>query len=94
MLPAIAGIAARAGLSTLGRGAATNSARTSVQAAASSGTISAGTATGTTGSRMLSAAQFGASAYNTARGDRTVTQTAPPAGTAPAAGDGLGWARS
>lgn len=90
MLPAIAGIAARAGLSTLGRGAATTTTRASVRAAASSGAVSAGTAPAANGSRaLLSAAQFGASASRPAHDSGSVSQTAPPA-----AGDGLGWARS
>lgn len=93
MLPLIAGAAARVGLSSLARGTATSTAPSAVTSAASSGTISAGTTTAATGSRMLSAAQFGASTYNAARGGG-VNQTAAPTGTAPAAGDGLGWARS
>lgn len=82
MWPLLAGLAERLVIGT--------AARTAVTSAAESGAISAGT---TGGSRMLSAAQF------TNAGTRLATaggthQTAAPAQSAPAAGDGLGWMRS
>lgn len=90
MLPLIAGIAARAGLSTAARGAAGSAGRQAVTSAARSGTISAGTAPSAgAGTRMLSAAQFGAALGRS--GDNGTAATAPlPQPT----GDSLGWARS
>ncbi|MFE2539093.1 hypothetical protein [Actinacidiphila glaucinigra] len=91
MLPLLAGIAARVGLSAIARGAATTAARSAVTSAAESGAIRAGTATAAGGgSRMLSAAQFGG---NVARAAGVHT-TAAPQPTAPEVGDGMGWLRS
>ncbi|MGW3860260.1 hypothetical protein ACWEDZ_02080 [Streptomyces sp. NPDC005047] len=93
MLPLLAGIAARVGLSTVARGAATTASRSAVTSAASSGAITRGVpAAGTTGSRMLSAAQFGSAAARTAPSNSQ--QTAAPAAPSAPVGDGLGWARS
>ena len=80
MWPLLAGLAARIGAGTV--------ARTAVTSAAEGGAISAGP---TSGSRMLSAAQFANAGSRLASGTH---QTAAPVQSAPAAGDGLGWARS
>ncbi|MEU1552105.1 hypothetical protein ABZ517_05210 [Streptomyces scabiei] len=89
MLPAIAGIAARVGLSTAARGTAATASRSAVTSAASSGAISAGTTGANSGSRLLSAAQFanaGANAFSN-RSGQPAPQQAP-------AGDQMGWLRS
>lgn len=89
MWPLLAGMAARAGLSTAARGAASSATRSAVTSAASSGSISAGTATASSGSRLLSAAQFANSGVHAAHRDKPAQSSAPPPQT-----DQTGWLRS
>ncbi|WP_369042193.1 hypothetical protein [Streptomyces sp. Midd1] len=79
-------MAARVGMSTLARGAASEA----VTSAASSGSISAGTASASSGSRLLSAAQFanaGAHAVSGGRPNRSQGSAQAPGG------DQSGWLR-
>ncbi|MEW1922304.1 hypothetical protein [Streptomyces sp. NPDC088360] len=92
MLPLIAGLAARAGLSLGARATASTASRAAVTSAARSGAISTGTgaAAGAATSRVLSPMQFGSSAARSMGGDGS---SAPAQAAAPSPADELGWLR-